>query len=810
MQRFWQDIRYAMRVMRKKPAFAVFAILTLALGIGVNTVVFSIANAILLRPIPATEPDRLIRIYQRTAEGSVQQRFSYPDYKDLSDGTSLLEGIAAVSLAPFRLESGDHSEQILGEAVSGNYFSLLGVQALHGRVISEADDQSGSRSVVLLSQRFWEQRFENNSSVNGQTIRLNGKVFDVIGVMDSKFTGTFAGARIDAWIPLLNSQSMMESDWQNDRGKMSVHLMARLKPDVSIDQVNAELGSVFSRLEKAYPDTNRGKRIFSTPATLLHGNLRKGASIFFAAVMVLMAVVLLIACSNLASLLVTRAMERSREMAIRISLGANRKLLAQQLFTESFLFAVLGGVAGLAVAVWTSQLIITFWPVPTVPIHFDFQPDVRVFLFCFGLTVLTGVLLGLAPVLQGNRQDLVSALKQDSGSSFFSRMRLKNVLLTAQISLSLILLICAALFVQSWQNAEQLDPGFNPQNMLAMDINVAEKGFTKEQGVLYYEQLAQRVQNLPGVVSVALTDLAPVDLATARTPVRIAGHAPPAGQDALLISSNRISPGYFETTQMQLLRGRDFQEQDDANAKPVVIINETMARRYWQNEDPIGKSFQIGEGFVSGAIVGIAKDAKYRTPGEEPTPHMYLPYEQFYEPGLSLLIRTQQNPKSLVHPIEREMSLLDSNIQAFFARSMEEHLAFSFLPVRLGGSLLGFFGLLGLLLACIGIYAAISFQVAQRKREIGIRMAIGARPQRILQLFVQRGLKLSLIGSAIGMVGSFAVTQLLSSLLIGVGTHDPITFVLVPLSLILVSFFASALPAYRASRLDPLKSLRYE
>ena len=797
--------------MKKKPAFTIFAVLTLALGIGVNTVVFSVANAILFRPLPVTKPDRLIRVYQQTAEGRTQQRFSYPDYKDLRDRNSSLEGMAGVALVPMRLEAGDRSEQILGEAVTGNYFSVLRVSVGTGRAIAGEEDQPAARPVVIISERFLREHFGGDRSITGRTVRLNGIVHDIIGVMNAKFTGTFAGARVDAWVPLTASQSMMGLSRQNDRTQPAVHMIGRLKKEVSSEQATAELKSIYSTLEKEYPDTNRGKTIFTGPATLLHGNLRKGASIFFAAVMILMAIVLFIACSNLAGLLVTRAIERRREMAIRISLGADRKQVMMQLFTESVMLALLGGLAGLLLAVWISNLVTSFWPIPTVPIQFDFSPDANVFLFCFGISLLAGLLLGLAPVLQGSKQDLVSALKQQTNVSVFGRMRLKNILVILQISLCLLLLVCAGLFVRSWQNAEKSDPGFVPENMLAMDIDLSEQGMSESEGVLYFKQLLQRVQSLPGVVSVAMSDLAPMDLATARTEARIPGHTPPAGQDALLISSNTISPRFFQTARMQLIKGRDFTDQDDQDAPRVVIMNQTMAQRYWPgNEDPIGKSFQIGPEFVTATIIGVVADAKYRTPGEEPTPHMYLSYQQFFEPGMALLLRSQSNPKSLIRPVEAEMRSLHHGVQAFFARTLEEHLAFAFLPAKLGGTLLGFFGLLGLLLACIGIYAAISFQVAQRKREIGIRMAIGAKPYMILKLFVQGGLKLSLTGCFIGIAASFLLTRLLSSLLVGVGTQDPATFLLVPVLLITVSLFACALPAYRASKLDPLRSLRYE
>jgi predicted permease len=611
-------------------------------------------------------------------------------------------------------------------------------------------------------------------------------------------------------VPLLISQSMMGSDWQKDRSKNAVHMLGRLQKGITLEQADAELATVAAQLEKAYPETNRGKKILTASATLLHGNLRKGATIFFAAVMILMGIVLFIACSNLASLMVTRAIERRREIAIRISLGADRKQLMIQLFTESLLLAFLGGAAGLLAAYWSADLLVSLWPVPTVPIHFDFSPDAKVLGFCFAVTVLTGIFLGITPVLQANRQDVVTDLKEQTGMSLLNRMRIKNGLVIAQISFSLLLLVCAGLFVRSWQNTQQLDPGFNPENMLAMDIDLSERGFTESQGLLYYEQLKERAQRLPGVLSVALADLAPMDMATSKITAQIAGQNLPADQNALLISSNLISPGYFASLQIPLLKGREFAELDNANTPPVVIINETMAKKYWPNQDPLGRQFQVGKDFKPVTIVGIAKDAKYRTPGEEPAPHIYRSFKQFYEPGLSLLVRTQGNPKTALRGIENEMTSIDKDVQAFFARTMDEHLAFSFLPSKLGGSLLGMFGILGLILACAGIYAAMSFQVAQRTREIGIRMAIGAKPRAILRLFIERGLRLSVIGSFLGIVGAFVVTRFLSSLLVGVGTHDIFTYVAVPLLLISVSFVACAVPAYRASKLDPLKSLRYE
>ena len=811
MNTFWQDIRYTFRTMRKKPAFAIFAVLTLALGIGVNTVVFSIANAVLLRPLPAKDPSALIRLYQKTGEGAVQQRFSYPNYADLRDRNSSLEGLAAVALVPFRLELQNESRQILVEAVSGNYFQVLQIQPEYGRTISIQDDMTGARPVALLSFRLWQQHFGGADNAGATTARLNGITYDVVGAMPATFTGTFAGARIDAWVPLSSSQSMINS--LRDRSKSSVHLLGRLKQNVTIHQTNAELSSIFTNLSKAYPDANQGKTISTGAATLLHGRLRKGASFFFGVVLVLMGLVLFIACSNLAGMLVTRALERRREMAIRISIGANRRQLLFQMFTESVVIALLGGIAGLLIAVWFTNFIVSFWPVPTVPIAFNFAPDARVFLFCFGISMITGILMGLAPAMQSNQNDVVTALKEQTSGSLFQRVRLKSALVVIQVSLSLLLLICAALFVRSWLNAERLDPGFDSNNVLAMDLDLGDKGFTPEQSQRYFDQLLQRVRSLPRIVSASYADLAPMDLATGRTAAKIAGHAPPAGLDSISISSNRIDAGYFQAMKIPVQRGREFNEQDRTDSVFAVIINETMANRYWPDQDPLGKSIQIertNKAFQPATIIGIVKDVRYRTPAEEPTPHIYLSFRQMNEQSMSLLVRTQGEPKAFVPQIEKEISMLHKDVQAFFARSMQEHLAFSLLPSKFGGTLLAFFGLLGLLLASIGIYAAISFQVAQRKKEIGIRMAVGASPAAILRLFISRGLRLTAGGAVAGIAAALLVTRLLSSLLVGVGTNDLLTFLAVPAFLLLVSFIACAIPAYRASKLDPLKSLRFE
>jgi macrolide transport system ATP-binding/permease protein len=793
-------------MLRRKPAFAIFAVVTLAIGIGINTTVFSLMNALLLRPLPAPRSNELIRLYQKLPDGSLQQRFSYPDYQDFRDRNTSLSGVGAVALVPFRFETDSQSAQILGEAVSGNFFSVLNILPSIGRLLSSQDDRAGGDAAAVISYDAWRNRFLGDPNILQRAIRLNGNVYQIVGVMNPKFLGTFAGARIDAWVSLNSTSSMLGSKWQEDRTKLSVQVIARLNPGKSSDQAFTELNAISAHLEK--PERFKGIQI--APATLLHGKLRKAASIFFVALVALMGLVLLIACSNLAGILLTKALERTREMAIRISLGADRGSLTAQLLSENLLLSFLGGVAGFLASNWLANLIVSLWPIPTVPVHFDLTPDWRIFTFAFGISLISGVIIGLTPILQTRRRDVVSMLKEDSGNSSQKRMRLKNALVVAQIGFSMLLLVCAGLFVRSWRNAQTLQPGFDYNNMLALDISLGSEDYSEAKGLNYYNQLLLRVSSLPGVVSTALSDLAPMDIATPRTQVKFEAIQPPPGQDAILISSNRVSSKYLRTTKVRLMKGRDFSDQDNENTAGVVIINETMARQYWHGEDAIGRTIRVGKDNKPATVIGIAKDVKYRTPGEEPTPHMYLSYRQFYGAGMTLLVRTTQAPKSMLKRVEQEMAALDKNVQGFFARSMEEHLAFSLLPAKIGGSLLGVFGLIALLLASIGIYAAISFHVAQRTREIGIRMAVGARPASILNAFVQQGLRLSFAGSVIGILLALLVTRFLATLLIGIGVYDPITFFAVPGILIFVSLIACGMPAYRASKLDPLRALRHE
>jgi predicted permease len=811
MESLWQDLRFSFRMLVAKPAFTLLAILSLALGIGLNSTIFSLVNAVLLRPLPAEEPDRLVRFYAR-ADGAPVSRVSYADYTDLRAGETL-SGVAALSMVPVAVGAGGQSEQILGEVVSGNYFSTLGVRAAAGRLFTEEEDQPAASPVAVISYRLWQNRFGGDENIIGRPISLNGSQFTVVGVVDESYVGTFAGAFIDAWVPAHHSGAWLGPLWQSDRSQHRFHLIGRLADGATIARAEAEMKVIAGNLATTYPDTNRGRTIDLGPATLLHGSRRNAVSIFLAAVMILVGLVLAIACANVASLQLTRALGRRREIAIRQAMGATRLRVLRLLISESMLIALAGGAVGLLAAFWATDLLKSFNPIPTVPLQFDLSLDYRVLGFALVVSLASGLMLGIAPALRASRANLADVLKGEAGSTTVDarRSRLRGALVIGQVATSLVLVLAAALFLQSLKAAQSLDAGFDPSGALAMDIDLEPRGFSQEQSERFYRELIERVTASPGITSASFSNLAPLDTATPRRAVAIEGHEPPADRPAIQVSFNTIAPRYFETMKIALASGRDFDERDRAQAPGVVIINETMARRFWPEDNALGKRFRLGDAMTGGRaveVVGIARDVKYRTLGEEPTPHMYLPLAQEFQPSMTLVVRTDADPQVMIGAVQRTVQSLDNNVQGFFARTMEQHVGFSLLPSRLAATLVGLFGLLALTLTVIGVYGAVSYSASQRTREVGIRRALGAQSLDIFKLIVGQGMKLALAGIVIGIAASLMLGGLLSSLLFGVSGTDPLTIIGVSLALAAVAIAACAVPALRAARIEPSQALR--
>ncbi|MGH9769544.1 MAG: ABC transporter permease [Blastocatellia bacterium] len=822
MQTLWQDLRYGARMLLKNPGFTLIAVITLALGIGANSVIFSLVNALLLRPLPVEKPEQLAAVYTSDFSSTQYGGSSYPDYVDFRDRNQVFSGMAAYTITPFSLNVDGTNERAFGEIVSGNYFSTLGVTPALGRgFLPEEDRTPGERAVAVISHKLWQNRFGGDPAIAGRTVKINGHPFTIVGVAPEKYSGLTRGIGAELWVPaMMMKQALPGSDFLVARGDRAFFVMGRLKPGVTLDQAQANFRPIAEQLFKEWPQHWTNIRNQSRVISLLPEgqarvipDFRTPVLIFMAMLMTVVGLVLLIACANVANLLLARATARRKEIAIRLSLGAGRGRLIRQLITESVLLALLGGGAGLLIASWGTGLLMAFKPPAPVPIEIDLGADWRVLGFTFGLSLLTGVLFGLAPALAASRPDLVASLKDEAGAGS-GRGRLRGALVIAQVALSLMLLICSGLFIRSLRNAGSVDPGFDADNLLAMSMDLQLQGYTEPTGRNFSRQLLDRVRALPGVVSASMSDELPLGITGgARRAITIEGYTAQPGESTE-VGSAAVAAGYLETLRIPLLHGRAFTEQDREGAPGVVMVNEAFARRYWPGQEPIGKRIQMGVA-RSGAndspyleVAGVVKDGKYVTLGEEATPFVYLNLAQQYRSSPTLVVRTRGNPVDYLPAVRNEVAALDKTLPLYDVKTMRQHLGLALLPARLAGSVLGVFGLVALILAAAGIYGVMAYSVAQRTREIGIRMALGASASAVLKLVVRQGMTLTLIGVAIGLTASFALTRLMKTLLFGVSATDPLTFVVITLLLTVVALVAALVPARRAANVDPMVALR--
>jgi predicted permease len=827
MQTLWQDLRYGALMLWKQPGFTLIIALTLSLGIGANGVIFSLVNALLLRPLPVEKPEELAAVYTSDFSSGDFGASSYPDYVDFRDSNRVFAGLVAYQPQPLSLNIDGTNERMFGDIVSGNYFSALGLKPALGRgFLPEEDRTPGERAVAVISHKLWQTRFGGDPATVGRSVKINGHPFTIVGVAPEKYVGLLRGFAADWWIPaMMMRQAAPGSDNLTERGNRSFLVMGRMKRGVTLQQAQADFNSVAAQLYKEWPQHWENIRRQSRSVTLTPENesrlmpdMRMPIVIFMALLMSVAGLVLLIACANIANLLLSRGTARRREIAIRLALGAGRWRLIRQLLTESVLLAMIGGGAGLLLAVWGADLLMTFKPPLPFPIELDLQGDWRVFGFMFGLSLLTGIVFGLTPALAASRPDVIGSLKDETGAANTAghRGRLRGALVVTQVALSLLLLICAGLFLRSLRNASSIDPGFDADNLLALSMDLQLQGYDETKGRNFTDQLLDRVRSLPGVVSASLTDELPLGLyGGARRSMTIEGYTAQPGESSE-INSSFVSPGYFETLRIPLLQGRTFQNQDNANAPGVALINEAFARRYWPGQQPLGKRIQMGavRSGVNDApyitVVGVVKDGKYATLGEEATPFIYLNLAQSYGPSPTLIARTRGNPLDSLPAVRGEAAALDKNLPLYDVKTMRQHLGLALAPARLAGSVLGVFGLVALTLAAAGIYGVMAYSVAQRTREIGIRMALGANARDVLRLVARQGMTLVLIGMAIGLTAALAMTQLLKSLLFGVSATDPLTFGAIALLLAAVALLACWIPARRATKVDPMVALRTE
>jgi putative ABC transport system permease protein len=811
-----QDLRYALRQMAAKPLLSVLAVVSLALGVGVNSSMFSIVDAVLFRGLPVKRPERLVAVYTSSSSGMRYAPSSYPDFRDLREQSGVLAGLAAHSAFIAAFETRGGTKPLFGEVVTGNFFELLGIRPALGRgFLPEEDRTAGAHPVVLLGYGFWQRQFGGDAAVLGRSVVLNGTPLTVVGVTPAAVSSTFPGLKADFWLPMSMYDALSEDKALEVRGFRSFFLVGRLREGVAIPQAQAQLGALGARLAGHYPETNKDRQVTVVAWRKVTINPEVDGALFGAAglLMVLVAMVLLIASSNIANLLLARANDRRKEIAMRLALGASRGRLIRQLLTESLLLALCSGVLGLLIALVTTRLLVNFNPPLPVPLSLDLGLDLRVLLFTLALALATGVICGLAPAVQASRPDLVTGLKDDSAmlGRTYRRLGLRNLLVVSQVAVSTLLLIGAALFLRSLAHAQSADPGFSLRRGAVVDFSLGlGRKYSEEAGRNFLRQMVERVRALPGVRSAAVAAHLPLGVRIITEKLLIEGQPASDDRHRPEVDLVAVGPGYFETLGIPVVRGRTFGWHDDRAAPGVAIVNATAARRFWPGDSALGKRLKVGKEEAWTEVVGVARDGKYRSLGEEPRPFLYRPYLQHYSSSMTLLVATASDEQETLHAVRRELEAMDPNLPIFDLKTMSQHLGIMLFPARMGAWLLAAFGTLGLILASVGLYGVVSYSVSKRTREVGIRMAVGAHRGQILQLVLREGMVLVAVGMALGIGGALAAGRLLTVLLYGIGGNDPAVFLGVPLLLAAVACLAIVIPARRATRVNPMVALRYE
>jgi putative ABC transport system permease protein len=824
-----QDLRYGVRILAKRPGFTAVAALALALGIGVNTAILSAVNGFVLRPLPVDKPDELVVSYWgRKADARVWGKFSYANYVDLREQNKSFSDLCAWSEASAGISSsesrnaGDNerAEVIWGELVTGNYFDVMGVKPVLGRgFLPEEDRTPNAHPVTVISYPLWEQRFESNAAIVGKTIYLNGQPFTVIGVMPKFFLGGAFYLRKAFWVPVMMSQKFnRRAEWQTDRSYALFNVFGRLKPGVTMAQAETDLNLVAGNLGQLYPKENGDTKTQLT--TEVEGRYDAATKIIMYGGFLALCVsglVLLLACANVANLMLARAATRAREIGIRLAIGASRGRIVRQLLTESVLLALLGGVLGWALAYWGADMMRTSFPPVPYPVSLDFAPDIYVLKWMLLVALLTGVIFGLAPALLASRTDLVSVIKGGGASPSHSRRRwnLRGVLVIAQVTISLIVLICAGLFIRSLSQARQTDPGFETENLVTMMINPSLLAYDAQETTRrFFPELLRRLEAQPGVRAAAMVNEMPLMVENlSRGPIVKEGEIDPPPNQGINSECSYVTPKYFETLRTPLVLGRDFTERDNTDAPPVVIVNQEFARRlYGSPENALGKRFRFAQGTPLMEIIGIAKDGRYNTLYEDPRTYMFLPVYQHPRTGMTVVISAESAGalQAVVETARREIAQMDARLPVYGVMIAEDNMTIAYWGPSVAAGMATTFGVLALVLATMGLYSVMMYDVSQRTHEIGIRMALGARVRDVLRLIVSQGMRMAMIGIVLGLIGAFALTRVLSSLLLGVGTTDFATFGGVTLLLAAVAFLACYIPARRAARVDPLVALRHE
>jgi predicted permease len=822
MTSFWQDLRFAFRTLGKTPWFTAVAVVTLALGIAVSTSIFSIVNGFLLRPMPVPHPEQLAVLALQQAGDKSFQNFSYPDYLDLRAQSTSFSDIIAYHVTLGGVTADNRGDHCIATRVTGNYFSVLGVQPALGRLILPTEGQTpGADPIVVLGYAYWQKRFAGDAGVIGKSVEMNGHPLTIVGVAPKDFRGTYFIVDSDLYVPLsadvgTKDEKQVQNTW-TQRSERSLGLMARLKPGSNLKQAQSSLSVVAQGLAEQHPEADKGIAIRAFPEKLARPDPDPDNTLpaVAAAFMALAALVLLVACFNVTNVLLVRATARQREMAIRAALGAGRLRLVRQYLTESLLLALLGAVGGMVLSYWAVRFLSSIPLGTDLPIQLKFMPDARVYVFALGAALVTGIIVGVFPALRVARRDVGSVLHDGARGSSGGRRRqfVRGTLVVAQVAGSLVLLIVAGLFIRSLGKAQTIYLGFSPAGVLDFSLDVQQVGFQEIQGRAFYRELESRLRALPGVASVAQAFTVPMGVVGADNLVHIQGRPVEPGKQPPNVSYNMVSNGYFDTLRIPVQRGRAFTDADDEKSPRVAIINQTMGKKFWADQDPLGKRFSIkGPSGPFLQIVGVVQDGKYRSVIEEPQPFFYVPLSQAYMPLRTFHLRTSVPLENPSVQLQEQVRALAPNLAISQLETLDQALQGlnGYLIFRLGAQLTGTMGLLGLILAIVGVYSVASFAAAQRTQEIGIRMAIGATPRDILKMVLRQGTSMVGIGLLAGLVAAFAGTRLLADLFYGIKPGDPITYVAVASLLLAVALLACWIPARRATRVSPTVALRFE
>ncbi|HLL75957.1 MAG TPA: ABC transporter permease [Pyrinomonadaceae bacterium] len=809
MSTLLKDVRYALRMLWKQPGFTAVAVLAIALGIGANTTIFSTVDVLLLRPFAFHEPERVLLVWERNPQSGFSRGSVAPaNFLDLRAQVSTLEDLSAYRDSSFNMSEGDAPERVEGSTVSASLFRAVEGRAALGRLFTEEEEQPGRDAVVVISHGLWQRRFGGDPQIVNRRITLDGEPHTVVGVMRERFN--FPPNSGDVWKPL-----SFDAEESRDRGNHFLRVLGRLKDGATVEQAEAELSTIGRQLEQQYPDTNAGRDF--RPESII-ANYTRGPRPFLLVLLGAVGFVLLLACANVANLLLVRGAARQKEIAIRMALGAGRFRLVRQLLTESVVLAVLGGALGSLLAVWGIAL--TSRGIPQslakyLPGWENMGVNPRALLFTLGVSVLTGLVFGLAPALQATRLNFNESLKEGGRTSGgHARNRLRSMLVVAEITLSLVLLVGAGLMIRSFVELARVEPGFDPTNVVAMDLSLAEDRYKEPRTrAEFYRQLLGRLEALPGVQKAGAAGLLPLSRYNNSSSFTVEGRPPlPKGQQTHA-EWRSTSPSYLEAMNIPLRRGRYLTERDNSEDAPrVVLINEAMARKFFAGEDPLGRRLDFGDAAKKGhwEIVGVVGDVRHEALEEAPQPEVYVAHAKSPWRSMSVVLRTANDPTQVVAAAQAELRALDPAQPLFNVRTLDRVVREAVAPKKVATGMMAVFALIALALAAIGLYAVMSYSVTQRTHEIGVRMALGAEPRDILRLVVRQGMILTSVGLAIGLVASLVLTQGMSKVLYGVSATDPVTFGGISLLLAAVAFAANYFPARRATRVDPMDALRYE